>query len=121
MRNLQTKLWLKLDGAVLLMALATALCGRWLGVAVQVSNVMFLVGLLLICLMIINILLHASLLAGWFKKKQAGESDEEYQARKIDVKSVASKKNKPIHFQSFAANCLVIGLGLIILAIVITI
>ena len=116
MRNLQTKLWLKLDGAVLLLALATALCGRWLGVAVQVSNVMFLVGLLLICL-----ILHASLLAGWFKKKQAGESDEEYQARKIDVKSVASKKNKPIHFQSFAANCLVIGLGLIVLAIVITI
>ena len=114
MRNLQTKLWLKLDGAVLLLALATALCGRWLEVAVQVSNVMFLV-------MIINILLHASLLAGWFKKKQAGESDEEYQARKIDIKSVASKKNKPIHFQSFAANCLVIGLGLIVLAIVITI
>ena len=27
MRNLQTKLWLKLDGAVLLLALATALCG----------------------------------------------------------------------------------------------
>jgi len=120
MKKFRDKLWLKLDGAALLLVVATGLCGRLLGVATEVSNGMFLLGLLLICLMIVNILLHASLLAGWFKKKQAGESDEEYQARKIDVKSVASKKNKPIHFQSFAANCLVIGLGLIIMAVLIT-
>ena len=46
----------------------------------------------------VDILLHAHLMAGWFQKQRKGESDEDFKKRKIDVRKVASeKKNEPMH------------------------
>lgn len=121
MKNFKQKLWLKADGIVILIAVVLATTSHLLNIQNNISDFMFLIGMALICLTIINILLHAGLLAGWFRKKQKGETDEEYQERKIDVRNIASKKkNAPIHFESFAANCLILGIVLIVLAIAVT-
>lgn len=42
--------------------------------------------------MMVDILLHAHLMAGWFQKQRKGESDEDFKKRKIDVRKVASEK-----------------------------
>ena len=120
MKNFVDKLWVKTDIFILVICVIMIVIGYWQKRIVTVSNFLFVVGLGYICLMICNILLHAGLFSGWFKKKKKGETDEEYQADKIEVETVASKKNRPIHFEALAANCLVLGLGMIVLAIIIT-
>ena len=44
--------------------------------------------------MMVDILLHAHLMAGWFQKQRKGESDEDFKKRKIDVRKVASEKKE---------------------------
>ncbi|KRL83352.1 DUF3899 domain-containing protein [Ligilactobacillus apodemi] len=121
MKFVKERLWLKGDLLIMGVALLAALGGIMLKKQVVVSDTAFMLGLVLLCIMMIDILLHANLLAGWFQKQRKGESDEEFAKRKIDVKRVASeKKNGPIHFERLALNCLVLGGYLIILAVVIT-
>lgn len=88
---------------------------------VLISNILFLVGLVAICLMIIDILLGAHLLAGWFKHKKKGETDDEYQQAKINVREVGSIKNQPIRFSKFGKSALIIGVTYIVLSIIITV
>lgn len=121
MKFVKERLWLKGDLLIMGVTLLAALGGIILKKQVVVSDTAFMLGLVLLCIMMIDILLHANLLAGWFQKQRKGESDEEFAKRKIDVKRVASeKKNGPIHFERLALNCLVLGGYLIILAVVIT-
>lgn len=121
MKFVKERLWLKGDLLIMGVALLAALGGIMLKKQVVVSDTAFMLGLVLLCIMMIDILLHANLLAGWFQKQRKGESDEEFAKRKIDVKRIASeKKNGPIHFERLALNCLVLGGYLIILAVVIT-
>ena len=121
MKFVKERLWLKGDLLIMGVALLAALGGIMLKKQVVVSDTAFMLGLVLLCIMMIDILLHANLLAGWFQKQRKGESDEEFAKRKIDVKRVASeKKNGPIHFERLALNCLVLGGSLIILSVVIT-
>lgn len=62
---------------------------------------LFMLGLFCLCIMMVDILLHAHLMAGWFQRQRKGESDEDFKKRKIDVHKVASeKKNEPIHFKT---------------------
>ncbi|WGN90568.1 DUF3899 domain-containing protein [Ligilactobacillus faecis] len=116
------RLWLKGDLLILGLALISGIFARLSGFHVLVSDVLFMSGLVLLCIMMVDILLHAGLMAGWFQKQRKGESDEEFAKRKIDIKRVASeKKNAPIHFEKLGVNCLVLGCGLIVIAILITV
>lgn len=120
MKNLKAKLVLKLIGPIYVGAILIALVAKFLAKQNQASDFFFMAGLILVCLAVSDILLHANLLAGWFRKQKKGETDEEYQKRKIDIYQVGSLKNKPIHFAKFTCNSLVLGLGLIALAIILT-
>lgn len=119
--NFKNKIVLPLTGTVGAAAFLVALIGRFTSQARLLSDIFFMGGLTLVCLAIINILLYASLMSGWFKSQRKGERDEDYQKRKIDVHTVASKKNRPIHFDKFAANTLFLGILAIILAILLTV
>ncbi|KRN27129.1 DUF3899 domain-containing protein [Liquorilactobacillus mali] len=87
---------------------------------IMISNILFMVGLAAICVMIVDILLGAHLLAGWFKHKKKGETDDEYQQAKINVREVGSIKNQPIHFSKVGKSASIIGVTYIVLSIIIT-
>lgn len=110
----------KFDLSTIGITIIIAIIGYLLKQTILISDVFFMTGLLLLCLSIADILLHASLMSGWFQHKHKGETDEEYQARKIDVHEVADKKNQPIHFDRFSVNSLMISLWLIVCAVLIT-
>ena len=115
MQFVKENIWLKGDLVI------AGIVGRLTSNHILVSDILFMSGLALLCLMMFDILLHANLLAGWFQRQRKGESDEEFAKRKIDIKRVASeKKNAPIHFKKFSFNCLLLGSFMIILAVVIT-
>jgi hypothetical protein len=120
MNRLKAKFCPKIVGGVLLLAVLVMCYGIIFKQQTRVSDWLFLAGLALVCLAVIDILLHAHLLAGWFQKQRKGESDEEFAKRKIDVHRVGSLKNKPIHFEKLAFNSLLLGLCLIVLAVLIT-
>ena len=121
MKKIKEKLWYKTDGAAAVIAVILIIIAAFAGQLRLLSDIFFMVGLVLICLAVANILLHASLLSGWFKKKKKGhETDDEYQQEKIDVETVGSKKNRPIHFEQFAINCSLFGICLIIISILTT-
>ncbi|WP_057828161.1 DUF3899 domain-containing protein [Liquorilactobacillus cacaonum] len=87
---------------------------------VLVSNILFMIGLGTICLAVVDILLGAHLLAGWFRHKKKGETDDEYEQSKIKIREVGRMKNQPVRFSRFGRSMLIIGASYIILAIVIT-
>lgn len=120
LKKLKAKLVIKIIGPIYAIAIVISLVARLIAKQNQVSDLLFMSGLILICVAIVDILLHANLLAGWFRKQKKGETDEEYQKRKIDIYKVGSLKNKPIHFEKFTCNTLILGLGFIALAILIT-
>lgn len=119
MEFIKKNIWLKGDLIVGAVALLLVVIGFLTGNRFFVSDLLFMSGLVLICVMIIDILLHAHLMAGWFQRQRKGESDEEFEKRKIDIRRVASeKKNGPIHFKKLGFNCLVLACYLIILAVI---
>ena len=121
MQFVKENIWLKGDLVIAGIVLLLTIVGRLTSNHILVSDILFMSGLALLCLMMFDILLHANLLAGWFQRQRKGESDEEFAKRKIDIKRVASeKKNAPIHFKKFSFNCLLLGSFMIILAVVIT-
>ncbi|MFT8949046.1 MAG: DUF3899 domain-containing protein [Liquorilactobacillus hordei] len=87
---------------------------------ILISNILFMAGLAAICLTIIDVLLGAHLLAGWFKHKKKGETDDEYQQAKINIREVGRVKNQPIRASKFGKSTLIIGITYIILSIIIT-
>lgn len=120
MANFKSKIMIKLDLSTICVTAVLALIGYLAKQNILVSDIYFMAGLVLLCLAITDILLHASLISGWFQHQHKGETDEEYQARKIDVHKIADKKNKPIHFDSFSVNSLLLSLWLIVCAVLIT-
>ena len=122
MNFIQKKLWMPWAPLLLILSVLAALILAFTPYRIQASNFLFLCGLFLLCVAIVDILLHAHLMAGWFQKQRKGESDEAFKKRKIDIKSVASKqKNEPIHFKKLSFTCTLIGGLMILEAIAMTI
>ena len=67
MKKIKEKLWYKTDGAAAVIAVILIIIAAFAGQLRLLSDIFFMVGLVLICLAVANILLHASLLSGWFK------------------------------------------------------
>lgn len=86
----------------------------------QIADGLFMVGLLGICCTVVDILLGAHLLAGWFRWRRKGETDAEYQAAKIDPHQVGRLKDKPLRFSRLGKSCLSVGLGYIVFSILLT-
>lgn len=91
------------------------------GDSFSLSNAYFYIGIILILVGIILILSQAQLFAGWFKRRDKGESKEDYNERKIDVKSVGSKKNRPLKISPLMRSCFIVGALLIVISILVTI
>lgn len=121
MENFKKYLLVKFDLYILVITSVIALLGLLLKKQLMFSDGFFMVGLLAICVAICDILLHASMMSGWFQHKNRGETEEEYQERKINVRDVAQRKNRPIHWDRLAVNGLLLGGWLIICAILLTI
>ncbi|WP_017866925.1 DUF3899 domain-containing protein [Ligilactobacillus pobuzihii] len=120
MTNFKSKLMYKLDMITVIVTVVLAVIGYFMKKLLIVSDIFFMIGLILLCLAIADILLHASLMSGWFQHQRKGETNEEYQERKIDVHEVADRKNRPVHFDRFSVNSLVISIWLIICAVLVT-
>lgn len=82
MEFIKKNIWLKGDLIVGAVALLLVVIGFLTGNRFFVSDLLFMSGLVLICVMIIDILLHAYLMAGWFQRQRKGESDEEFEKKK---------------------------------------
>lgn len=122
MEYIKKNLWLPWTPLIVAAALIASSISSLNQYRLACSNALFMLGLLSLCIMMVDILLHAHLMAGWFQKQRKGESDEDFKKRKIDVRRVASeKKNEPIHFKKLSFNCTVIGVALIFISVVMTI
>lgn len=121
MDNFKIKIMFKLDGIIAAGTVVLAGCSYVFKQQLLFSNWFFMLGLGLICLSIADILVHASLMSGWFQHKHKGETDEEYQTRKINVHQVAERKNRPLHYDRFSVNGSLIGGWLILWAVLLTI
>ncbi|GKS82105.1 hypothetical protein LPAF129_17910 [Ligilactobacillus pabuli] len=120
MENFKKNLLVKFDLYALVITSVLALLGFLFKKQVLFSDGFFMLGLLVICVAIFDILLHASMMSGWFQHKHRGETDDEYQERKINVRDVAQRKNQPIHWDRLAVNGLLLGGWLIICAVLLT-
>lgn len=122
MEYIKKNLWLPWTPLIVAAALIASSISSLNQYRLACSNALFMLGLLSLCIMMVDILLHAHLMAGWFQKQRKGESNEDFKKRKIDVRRVASeKKNEPIHFKKLSFNCTVIGVALIFISVVMTI
>ncbi|WP_057743567.1 DUF3899 domain-containing protein [Liquorilactobacillus capillatus] len=121
MQWLKQKIYFKSVSATLLITIIILVVAKLTVCGVLLSNILFTSGLLLICISIIDVLLRAHLLAGWFRHKKKGETDEEYRKNKIKVNEVGSLKNMPVQSSKFGRSCLAAGSILILGAILITI
>lgn len=120
MQWFRRKIYLKTLAAVLLLAIVCVIVARLGYKQVLVSNILFMVGLFGVCISIVDILLKAHLLAGWFRHRKKGETDEEYQKNKINVRKVGSLKNAPIRSSKFGSSCLAAGCIFIFCAVLAT-
>ncbi|WP_235805516.1 DUF3899 domain-containing protein [Liquorilactobacillus oeni] len=87
---------------------------------ILIADCLFILGLAGVCFTVVDILLGAHLLAGWFRHKKKGESDEEYQASKIDPKKVGRLKDGPVRFSRFGKSSLSVGMVYIIFSVLLT-
>lgn len=120
MNNLKTIYYVKVTTLLQLLGIVAAIGACLVQQRTLVSNFLFLSGLVLICISVIDILLGAHLMAGWFRHKKKGETDVEYRKNKLDLKKVAELKNKPVQIHRIGSSGLILGLTYIILAIIIT-
>ncbi|MFT8446447.1 MAG: DUF3899 domain-containing protein [Liquorilactobacillus nagelii] len=120
MNNLKTIYYVKVTTLLQLLGIVAAIGACLVQQRTLVSNFLFLSGLVLICISVIDILLGAHLMAGWFRHKKKGEKDAEYRKNKLDLKKVAELKNKPVQIHRIGSSGLILGLTYIILAIIIT-
>jgi len=122
LKFVKENLWLPWTPIIIAVALIVSSISCLNKYRLPCSNFLFMLGLFCLCIMMVDILLHAHLMAGWFQRQRKGESDEDFKKRKIDVRKVASeKKNEPIHFKKLSFNCTLIGVILILIAITMTI
>ncbi|CAM2898429.1 DUF3899 domain-containing protein [Dellaglioa algida] len=113
----------KKNSTLLLSILVMIIAIVWIRVGgdnFSLSNAYFYIGICLILLGICFILGQAQLFAGWFKRRDKGESKEDYAERKIDVRSVGSKKNRPLKISPFMRGCFIIGMVMIVISIAVT-
>ncbi len=120
MDRFKNKILVKMNLLLVASSLVLVVISLFLGLRLFLADIFFMVGLALLCLVVADILLHASLMAGWFQRRHKGETDEEYQKRKIDVHQVGDKKNQPIHFDKLSVNSLIISVWLIVCSVVLT-
>lgn len=120
MNKFKEQVLVKLDLTVLVVSALAAVLAAVLKLRILFSDIYFMSGLALVCLAVGDILVHASLMTGWFQHQRRGETAEEYQARKIDVHEVGSRKNRPLHWDKFSVNSVLLGVWLIVCAILMT-
>ncbi|KRN89421.1 DUF3899 domain-containing protein [Ligilactobacillus ceti] len=120
MNFIKEKIWPKFTGGIVLAVIIISFGSVIFHYQRVVSDGFFIAGMVCLLAAIVNILAHAQLFAGFFKRKKKGETDEEYQANKLKVREIGSKKNAPIHFDKFALNMLILAVVLILAAILIT-
>ncbi|KRM87320.1 DUF3899 domain-containing protein [Liquorilactobacillus vini] len=120
MKRLNKRYFFKLTSLAQLVGLLAAVISYLVKWSLYLSNLLFLLGLALICTTVVDVLLGAHLMAGWFQRRKKGETDQEYQQRKIDIKKVGELKNRPVTIHRFGTSCLIVGLTYIALAIIIT-
>ncbi|MFT8631723.1 MAG: DUF3899 domain-containing protein [Liquorilactobacillus ghanensis] len=120
MNKLKKNYYVKTTAVLQLIGVIAAIGGWLIQQPLLFSNILFLIGLFLICISIIDVLLGAHLLAGWFRHKKKGETDEEYRKNKLNLKKVAELKNKPIQIHRIGISGLILGVTYIVLAIIIT-
>lgn len=120
MQWVKRKIYLKALITLSLIAAIFLLVARLGYYGILISNIAFVIGLFLICVSIVDVLLKAHLLAGWFRHKKKGETDEEYQKNKIKVREVGRLKNAPIQSSKLGRSCLAAGSIFILCAILVT-
>ena len=120
MKRLNKRYFFKLTSLAQLVGLLAAVISYLVKWSLYLSNLLFLLGLALICTTVVDVLLGAYLMTGWFQRRKKGETDQEYQQRKIDIKKVGELKNRPVTIHRFGTSCLIVGLTYIALAIIIT-
>ncbi|MHC9533453.1 DUF3899 domain-containing protein [Dellaglioa sp. BT-FLS60] len=118
MNQIKRNVSLLISGLVAIIAIVWIRAG---GNSLFISNAYFYIGIILILLGVILILSQAQLFAGWFKRRDKGESKEDYAERKIDVRSVGSKKNRPLKISPFMRGCFIVGTVMIVVAVFVTI
>ncbi|UQS84991.1 DUF3899 domain-containing protein [Apilactobacillus apisilvae] len=84
-----------------------------------ISNVMFLVGLLLLVIGFIFILAKGHLFTGWRIFHRNGDN-ERFDNEKISAKEIGRKKNEAIVINDFAKSLLLIGITWVLISIGIT-
>ncbi|TPR16314.1 DUF3899 domain-containing protein [Apilactobacillus timberlakei] len=83
------------------------------------SNVFFILGLLLVVIGSIMIITKGHLFTGWRIFHRKGDNDR-FENEKIPAKEIGRKKNESIVINNFAKLCLTVGIIWILIAILIT-
>lgn len=85
---------------------------------VAISNVWVMLSLVFLMVGAFFILEKAHLFAGWRRRRRKGE--DPLPEERIKVTEVASVKNGPVIVNRYARFCLIVGVGLLVLGIVVT-